>query len=236
MTRRRQPPGDQDTNRGEIRWPPMGRSGGRQREVPMAAHGEISMAAVIGFNRRGWVSIQAAPTARSVTDRAPAWPPGLWGVARSRRGDSTADRIITSQPIAPHARLRVPTPAHESPAPGRKPIRRTQARVRPGCQAEGPRKDPTRWPRHAGEQPMCSSPWPATCASACTSALPEMRPLARSLRTTPDREKGEQARRPVARVRRRSAAEASAPLSGDTRAFRGMKLLLGRPGDIRRRA
>jgi hypothetical protein len=32
--------------RGEIRWPPMGRSGGRQWGVSMAAYGEIPMAAV----------------------------------------------------------------------------------------------------------------------------------------------------------------------------------------------
>jgi hypothetical protein len=57
-------------------------------------------------------------------------------------GTRTPDPIITSQPIAPHVRLPVRRPAHESPAPGRKPIGRTQARVRTGCQAEGPRKDP----------------------------------------------------------------------------------------------
>ena len=34
-------------NRGEIRWPPMGRSNGHQRGDPVAAYGEISMAAVM---------------------------------------------------------------------------------------------------------------------------------------------------------------------------------------------
>jgi hypothetical protein len=37
----------------------------------------------------------------------------------------------------------VRTRAHESPASGRKAIGRTQAGVRPDCQAEGPPKDPT---------------------------------------------------------------------------------------------
>jgi hypothetical protein len=40
-----------------------------------------------------------------------------------------------------------------------------------------------------------------------------MRPPARSLRITPDREKGEQPRRPVARVRRRCAAKSERAIS-----------------------
>ena len=136
-------------------------------------------------------------------------------------GTRTPDPIITSQPIAPHARLPVRTPAHESPGPGRKPIGRTQARVRRRCQAEGPRKDPTRWARHAASSrcgthrgqrralrrvplpcPRCGH-WRARCAPHQTARR----------ENTP--------RRPVARVRRRSAAKASAPsASGDARAFR----------------
>jgi hypothetical protein len=63
------------------------------------------------------------------------------GTGNSRQADGgtrTPDPIITSQPIAPHARLRVRTPAHESPAPGQKPIGRIQARVRPGCRPKDP--------------------------------------------------------------------------------------------------
>src|SRR5947199_6552690 len=37
----------QNGRRGEIRWPPMGRSSGHQWGVSMAAYGEIPMAAVI---------------------------------------------------------------------------------------------------------------------------------------------------------------------------------------------
>jgi hypothetical protein len=83
-------------------------------------------------------------------------------------GTRTPDPIITSQPIAPHARLPVRTPAHESPAPAKKPVGRTQARVRPGCQAEGPRKDPFPLVTARVEPPMLSAPWPAMCAWACT--------------------------------------------------------------------
>ena len=90
----------------------------------------------------------ASPPPRNAP-KTPQGPPPTAGAPEADGGTRTPDPIITSQPIAPHARLPVRTPAHESPGPGRKPIGCIQARVRPGCQAEGPRKDPTRWARHA---------------------------------------------------------------------------------------
>jgi hypothetical protein len=78
-------------------------------------------------------------------------------------GTRTPDPIITSQPIAPHARLPVRTPAHESPAPAKKPIGRTRAGARPGCPAEGPRKDPATLVRgRVGARPRGASTPPGS--------------------------------------------------------------------------
>jgi hypothetical protein len=69
-------------------------------------------------------------------------------------------------------RPRQRTSAQHSPARAAKPIGRTQARLRPGCQAEGPRKDPGPADHGTAEQPM----WSGTVASdvrfGVTACLP----------------------------------------------------------------
>ena len=152
--------------------------------------------------------------------KPPQAPPPTAGTPQADGGTRTPDPIITSQPIAPHAGLPVRTPAHESPGPGRKPIGRTQARVRPGCQAEGPRKDPTRWARHAASSDaeltvasdvrfgvyLCPARDAATGALAAHHTRPQ---------------EGRTASKACSPRAPRSAAKASPPsTSGDARAFR----------------
>jgi len=100
--------------RGEKRWPPMGRSGGHQWGLSMAASGEIPMAAV---RRRD--AGQPWPSASSSWCEINQDKINLFAAATSSSTSAASDKCCCgSPPISRSSRAQRPPPAGASPQAG----------------------------------------------------------------------------------------------------------------------